>query len=77
MTGIIKRSVVIAGHSTSVSLEAEFWEALKQMAASRALSLAALIADIDQQRSNPNLSSALRLAVLAHYKAQIASPDPQ
>jgi predicted DNA-binding ribbon-helix-helix protein len=71
MTGIIKRSVAIAGHRTSVSLEPEFWEGLKQMAVEQGISLAAMIAEIDQKRSNPNLSSALRIAVLAFYQAKL------
>lgn len=59
----VKRSVTIAGHTTSVSLEAPFWEFLKTIAAAEGRSLAALIADIDERRGT-NLSSALRLYVL-------------
>jgi predicted DNA-binding ribbon-helix-helix protein len=62
--GIRKRSVMIAGHATSVSLEDEFWEALRSIAARRGLSLNALIAEIDRARSGRNLSSALRVHVL-------------
>jgi predicted DNA-binding ribbon-helix-helix protein len=62
--GIRKRSVMIAGHATSVSLEDEFWDALREIAAQRGLSLNALIAEIDQTRSGRNLSSALRVHVL-------------
>ncbi len=58
-----KRSVVIAGHATSLSLEPEFWQALKQIAARRGVSLAALVAEIDAARTQ-NLSSALRVFVL-------------
>lgn len=60
---IVKQSVVIRGHATSVSLEPEFWDALKQAAARRHLSLAALIAGIDETRRG-NLSSALRVFAL-------------
>ncbi len=60
---VIKRSVTIAGHTTSVSLEAPFWDALRQIAAQEKRSLAALITDIDERRGT-NLSSALRLYVL-------------
>ncbi|MBW7849407.1 MAG: ribbon-helix-helix domain-containing protein [Rhodospirillales bacterium] len=60
---IRKRSVIIAGHATSVSVEEEFWEALKQIAARRGLSLNALIAEIDHSRTG-NLSSAVRVFVL-------------
>lgn len=62
--GIRKRSVMIAGHATSVSIENEFWDALRAIAARRGLSLNALIAEIDQARSGRNLSSALRVHVL-------------
>jgi predicted DNA-binding ribbon-helix-helix protein len=58
-----KHSLVIAGHATSVSLEPEFWDALKEIAEKRGLSLAALVAEIDAGRAE-NLSSALRLFVL-------------
>jgi len=58
-----KRSVTIAGHRTSVSLEAAFWSALKEMAAERGVSLNALIEEIDRGRAG-NLSSAVRVFVL-------------
>jgi predicted DNA-binding ribbon-helix-helix protein len=58
-----KRSVVVAGHKTSVSLEAAFWDELRAIAAARGLSLNALIAEIDRTRDG-NLSSAIRLHVL-------------
>lgn len=60
---VVKRSVSIAGHTTSISLEKPFWDALKTIAAKEKRSLAALIADIDERRGT-NLSSALRLYVL-------------
>ena len=63
----VKRSVVIKGHKTSVSLEPPFWSALKQIADQKAVSLAALIAEIDAARGpepGANLSSALRVFVL-------------
>ena len=58
-----KRSVLVAGHRTSVSLEPEFWEALKDIAARRGASLNELIAGIDAERTG-NLSSAIRIFVL-------------
>jgi predicted DNA-binding ribbon-helix-helix protein len=64
MPALQKRSVVIARHRTSVSLEAPFWQALKEIASARGLSLNSLIAEIDRGRQG-NLSSALRLFVLA------------
>ncbi|MGL4729717.1 MAG: ribbon-helix-helix domain-containing protein [Bosea sp. (in: a-proteobacteria)] len=66
--GVIKRSISISGHSTSVSLEEPFWEGLKEMAAMRAQPLAVLVREMDATRGEANLSSALRLAVLAHYR---------
>lgn len=68
--GIIKRSVVIAGHRTSVSLEEPFWEELKRIATLRGMSVNGLIADIDARRARTNLSSAIRLEILADLKAQ-------
>jgi predicted DNA-binding ribbon-helix-helix protein len=64
---IIKRSVNIAGHATSVSLEQEFWQALQQVARRRGQSLAGVIASADRDRAG-NLSSALRLLVLESYR---------
>ena len=64
---IRKHSVILAGHSTSVSLEDIFWKELKLVAASEKRSLNNLIAEIDRNRQN-NLSSALRVYVLAHLK---------
>ena len=61
---IVKRSVRIAGHATSVTLEPAFWEALSQIAMRRQLSLNALLSRIDAERTG-NLSSAIRLFVLA------------
>ena len=69
---IVKRSVVLAGHKTSVSLEDAFWRGLKDIAWSRRITLANLINSIDLDRERGNLSSALRLFVLNHYQAQAA-----
>jgi predicted DNA-binding ribbon-helix-helix protein len=63
-----KRSLTIAGHRTSIAIENDFWAGLEAMAESRGMSIAAVIAEIDQQREVPNLSSAVRLAVLAWYR---------
>lgn len=76
--GIRKRSVKIAGHSTSLSLESEFWDALKEVAATRRLSLNALIEEIDRGRGS-NLSSAVRVYLLRHYRraaADLSRPSP-
>lgn len=63
-----KRSLSIAGHRTSVSLEDAFWDALKQIAAAEGRSVTALVAQVDSTRGETSLSSALRLHVLDHYR---------
>ena len=68
---VVKRSIVIAGHKTSVSLEDAFWKGLKEIANGRELTLSDLVASIDTDRRHGNLSSAIRLFVLDHYRAQI------
>ena len=71
---LVKRSVRISGHPTSVSLEAPFWEALRDIAARRQMSVNALLAAIDAQRSG-NLSSAIRLFVLESCRrGELADP---
>ena len=67
---VVKRSIVIAGHKTSVSLEDAFWKGLKEIAGSRNMTLSDLVASIDTGRHHGNLSSAIRLYVLDHYRAQ-------
>lgn len=62
--GVVKRSVAIAGHATSVSLEGPFWEALRALAVEEGLSVQALIGRIDAERAGQNLSSAIRVYVL-------------
>jgi predicted DNA-binding ribbon-helix-helix protein len=65
LAGLRKRSLVLAGHGTSLALEPEFWAVLEALAAARALSLAGLIAAIDADRGARPLASACRLAALA------------
>ena len=67
-----KRSVTLQGHATSVSVEDEYWTELKRLASEAELSIGALIERIDRERGRVNLSSALRLAVLADLKAKLA-----
>jgi predicted DNA-binding ribbon-helix-helix protein len=69
---IAKRSVLIAGHKTSVSLEDAFWKALHEIAADRDTSLTDLLASIDGQREHDNMSSAIRLFILDHYRKRLA-----
>jgi predicted DNA-binding ribbon-helix-helix protein len=68
----VKRSIVLAGHKTSVSLEDAFWEGLKDIAKTRRKPLSDLAGSIDTDREQGELSSALRLFVLNHYQAQAA-----
>jgi predicted DNA-binding ribbon-helix-helix protein len=65
---IVKRSIVIGGHKTSVSLEDAFWSDLKNIARARETTLGELISKIDETRENGNLSSAIRLFVLEHFR---------
>lgn len=70
---VVKRSVVVDGHKTSVSLEDAFWRSLKDIAARRGMTLSTQIAVIDQHRKTNNLSSAIRLFVLEHFRARALS----
>jgi predicted DNA-binding ribbon-helix-helix protein len=65
---ILKRSIVIAGHKTSVSLEDAFWNALKEIASGRDHTLSEVVSAIHSGRAQGNLSSAIRLFVLDHYR---------
>jgi len=67
---VVKRSIVIAGHKTSVSLEDAFWKGLKEIAVGREVTLSDLVASIDTDRHHGNLSSAIRLFVLDHFRTQ-------
>jgi predicted DNA-binding ribbon-helix-helix protein len=65
---VVKRSIVIAGHKTSVSLEDAFWDTLKDIATLKDKTLSDLVADIDSTRMQGNLSSAIRLYVLENVR---------
>ena len=69
---VIKRSIVIGGHKTSVSLEDAFWQGLKEIAGGRDITLSDLVATIDTERQHGNLSSAIRLFVLDFYRNQLS-----
>jgi predicted DNA-binding ribbon-helix-helix protein len=71
-SSVIKRSVVLAGHKTSVSLEDEFWRGLKEIAGGQHRTLSDLVATIDSERQQGNLSSAIRLYVLDFHRKQLA-----
>jgi predicted DNA-binding ribbon-helix-helix protein len=66
----MKRSVVLAGHKTSISLEDAFWESLKKIASDRGLRMSTLLAVIDSGHNYNNLSSNIRLFVLNYYRDQ-------
>ena len=66
---VVKRSLSIRGHRTSISLEEPFWAELRALAARRETSLAALVAEIDAGRGEANLSSAIRVFVLESLRA--------
>jgi predicted DNA-binding ribbon-helix-helix protein len=67
---VAKRSIVVGGHKTSVSLEQAFWSGMKEIAGARSITLSDLVSEIDRHRNQGNLSSAIRLKVLAHYRAE-------
>jgi predicted DNA-binding ribbon-helix-helix protein len=69
-SSVSKRSIVIAGHKTSVSIEDAFWNGLKEIASKRGMILGELIRTIDANRNHANLSSAIRLFVLGVYRDQ-------
>jgi predicted DNA-binding ribbon-helix-helix protein len=73
---VVKRSIVLAGHKTSVSLEDAFWAGLKEIAGKRVMTVSDLVGAIDSQRQQGNLSSALRLFVLEFYRSQMI-PDTE
>jgi predicted DNA-binding ribbon-helix-helix protein len=66
---ITKRSIVVTGHRTSVSLEDAFWSALKEIAKARNVTVSNLVAAIDAERQQGNLSSVIRLFVLGNYRS--------
>ncbi len=72
-SGIVKRSVSIAGHRTSISLEEPFWEGLREIAERETLSVQALIGRIDAERGEQNLSSAIRVFVLNDLRSRLES----
>ncbi|HLH92112.1 MAG TPA: ribbon-helix-helix domain-containing protein [Xanthobacteraceae bacterium] len=75
---VVKRSIVIAGQKTSVSLEDCFWKGLKEIAAEANTSLSETVGAIDAHRRHGNLSSAIRVFVFAHYRerAELLQPAP-
>jgi predicted DNA-binding ribbon-helix-helix protein len=76
-SSIVKRSVIIGGHKTSVSLEAAFWAGLKEIAEQRRVPLSGLLHDIDTGRDNANLSSAIRVYVFEHFRSSAVGEAPR
>lgn len=77
MSRPVKRSFAIKGHATSISLEAPFWDALREIAARERLPLAALVARIDAERGEAGLSSAVRVWLLAYYRRLACEAAPR
>ena len=73
MSRPVKRSFSLKGHQTSISLEAPFWDALKEAADREGMTLAALVADIDQRRGDAGLSGAVRMWILDYYRRRTAA----
>jgi predicted DNA-binding ribbon-helix-helix protein len=77
---VVKRSVVVAGHKTSVSLEEAFWNGMKEISGERSMTLSELVGEIDTKRQQGNLSSAIRLFVLDHFRGSalgsVGGPRP-
>jgi len=69
---VVKRSIVVSGHKTSVSLEDAFWTGIKEIASGRNITLSDLVTAVDSERQRGNLSSAIRLFVLNFYRSQVA-----
>jgi predicted DNA-binding ribbon-helix-helix protein len=79
-TAVIKRSIVLDGHKTSVSLENEFWHGLREIAVRENTALSTLVGKIDSERNSCNLSSAIRVHVFNYFRSQASrlesSPGP-
>ena len=71
---VVKRSIVVGGHKTSVSLEEAFWNSMKEISHQRSATLSELVGEIDSNRQQGNLSSAIRLFVLDHFRTRAVGP---
>jgi predicted DNA-binding ribbon-helix-helix protein len=70
---VTKRSIVVAGHKTSVSLEEAFWNGMKEISGEHSVTLSELVGEVDAKRQQSNLSSAIRLFVLDYFKTRAPS----
>jgi predicted DNA-binding ribbon-helix-helix protein len=71
---VVKRSVMVGRHKTSVSLEQAFWNSMKEISGQRDMTLSKLVGEIDSNRQQGNLSSAIRLFVLDYFRSRAMSP---
>jgi predicted DNA-binding ribbon-helix-helix protein len=76
-SAVIKRSIVLDGHKTSVSLENEFWDGLREIAGRENTTLAMLVGQIDHERDSCNLSSAIRVFVFNNFRARLDGRVPE
>jgi|SRR5689334_20790049 len=67
-SSVVKRSIVLTGHKTSVSLEEAFWNGMKEISGERNMTVSELISEIDRNRQHGNLSSAIRIFVLDYFR---------
>ena len=72
---VLKRSIIIAGRKTSISLEDQFWDGLREIAKERGSTLQELVRSINAKRQNANMSSAVRVFVLRHYRGRQRTPS--
>ena len=75
-SSVIKRSVIRNGHKSSISLEDQFWDALREIADREDMAISTLVAHIDHNRTTSNLSSAIRVYVLDHFRHNGKSEPP-
>jgi predicted DNA-binding ribbon-helix-helix protein len=75
-SAVIKRSIVLDGHKTSVSLENEFWDGLREIVSRENTTLSTLVGQIDQERDSCNLSSAIRVHVFNYFRARVGNQAP-
>jgi predicted DNA-binding ribbon-helix-helix protein len=74
---VIKRSIILDGHKTSVSLENEFWDGLREIVDARKTTVSVLVGQIDRERDNCNLSSAIRVYVFNHFRTPRPALKPE
>ena len=73
-SSVLRRTIMIGGHRTSVSVEDAFWNSMKEISGQRDMTLSELVGEIDSNRQQGNLSSAIRLFVLDHFRSRAMAP---